>query len=604
MIAVPVAALVLFSAMDLQRRLQIRDEMIMLDNLTRVAMTATELASALQDERSLTAGSVTAENGGTAELEFAYGRTDELVDEFQNQLNDLDIGDQGEQFTTTLAASRELLGNLSQHRQEVASGELSTAAAVSVYNDLTSSLHPVVTLVAQRSTNVEVKTDLIALDMLVQLKESADLERAALNVAFTSDQISAGLLQAVVEMISRQETLQQLFLAHLPEEVNEQYQTNVLGDVLEEVEGFRLDALEGVGLESLGVNSRQWWRASTDRIDALSEVEQALAEITLTRVSSLRGGAARAAWFGALGVLLGVGGAVVLSAIVGRAVSRQLASASDTIREVVSQISSSVQQLSASTGETAAAVSQTSTTVDELRQTSEAAAHKAKATSEAADNSRGASDQARASSERGVTAMQSIRVEVEGIAQRIVELSEKNSQISDIVTNVNAIAEQSNLLAVNASIEAAKAGEQGRGFAVVASEVKTLAERSKEATEQIRTILTEVQRSSNAAVMVTEQGVKRTDEGNEVIEALGSGIRSLAVTIEESADAAQQISLISAHQLAGIEQITEALKSVEQAASDNASGAGQLEAAASQLESVSDRITMIVRGENAVDDGR
>ncbi len=381
------------------------------------------------------------------------------------------------------------------------------------------------------------------------------------------------------------------------------YLESVQGQAFEEIATIRLDAIDGVGLESLGINPRSWWRVSSDRIDGISDIEGKLADQALERVETLRGQASRAAGLGALSALLAVGGAIALSAWVGRGVNRSLTSATETIGEAVSQISTSVQQLTASTGETAAAVTQTSTTVGELRQTSEAAAKKAESTAASAELSRGASETAQTSAERGVRAMQSIRKEVEGIAERIVELSERSAQISDIVQNVNAIAEQSNLLAVNASIEAAKAGEHGRGFAVVASEVKTLAERSKEATEEIRSILAEIQRSSNSAVMVTEQGVKRADEGNNVIQELGQGVAALAVTIQESSDASRQITLISNQQLAGIEQITEALQSVEQAASDNAAGAQQLEGAATELAQVSRRISSIVRGETVNDDG-
>jgi methyl-accepting chemotaxis protein len=357
--------------------------------------------------------------------------------------------------------------------------------------------------------------------------------------------------------------------------------------------------MEGVGMESLGINPRVWWRASSVRIEAIADLESELADMTISRVETLHNQSRRAAWLGAMIVILAVGGALVLSILVGRGVNRSLTNAATTIQEAVNQISSSVQQLTASTGETAAAITQTSTTVDELRQTSESAAKKAKATSASAEESRGGSEKAQEAAERGAGAMQDIRTEVEGIAERIVELSEKSAQISDIVQNVNAIAEQSNLLAVNASIEAAKAGEHGRGFAVVAGEVKILAERSKEATDQIRALLGEIQRSSNAAVMVTEQGVKRVDEGNNLINELGTGIGALAVTIQESSDAAQQISLISSQQLAGIEQITEALRSVEQAANDNAAGAQQLEQAAKRLEQVSNGISDIVQGAHA-----
>jgi len=604
MVVIPLLALIWFAGSDLLRRLETRSEMAALSDLTLVAMEANSVSSALHNERSLTAGMLTAAGTSSLDLESAYSRTDEAIEILVDHIENLDPAVAGSAMVDELAAAAASLEGIVAHRQEIAAGDLSTAAAVSTYNQLTRELLPIVSRVAKRTTNTEIRTMLTNLNLLAQLKESADLERGALNVAFTADDISPGLLQAVVEMIARQETLEQVLFANAPTDLIDAYIAQVQQEALEEVASIRLDALEGVGLESLGITPQRWWRASSVRIDAISDIENELADQAMERVETLRGQAATAAGFGALTALLAVGGAIVLSTWIGRGVNLSLTRATETISEAVSQISTSVQQLTASTGETAAAVTQTSTTVGELRQTSEAAAKKADATSASAEESRGASANAQVASERGVDAMQNIRGEVEGIAERIVELSERSAQISDIVQNVNAIAEQSNLLAVNASIEAAKAGEHGRGFAVVASEVKTLAERSKEATEEIRSILAEIQRSSNSAVMVTEQGVKRVDEGNNVINELGTVVAGLAVTIQESSDASNQITLIANQQLAGIQQITEALRSVEQAASDNAAGAQQLEKAATDLDRVSRRISDLVRGEANTDDGR
>ena len=99
----------------------------------------------------------------------------------------------------------------------------------------------------------------------------------------------------------------------------------------------------------------------------------------------------------------------------------------------------------------------------------------------------------------------------------------KNGSLWTVLTLINRVtalqrsltdlAERSNLWAVNAAIEAAKAGEQGKGFAVVAQEVKSLAEQSKQATAQVRTILNDIQTAMSAAVMATEQGSKAVDAG-------------------------------------------------------------------------------------------
>ena len=68
-------------------------------------------------------------------------------------------------------------------------------------------------------------------------------------------------------------------------------------------------------------------------------------------------------------------------------------------------------------------------------------------------------------------------------------MSEQSQTIGQIIATVEDLSAQSNLLAVNAAIEAAKAGEHGKGFGVVAQEVKSLAEQSRQATNQVRTIL-------------------------------------------------------------------------------------------------------------------
>jgi methyl-accepting chemotaxis protein len=182
-----------------------------------------------------------------------------------------------------------------------------------------------------------------------------------------------------------------------------------------------------------------------------------------------------------------------------------------------------------------------------------------------------------------VAGMNRIRQQVESIADTMVRLSEQGQTIGQIVTTVEDLSAQSNLLAVNASIEAAKAGEQGKGFAVVAQEVRSLAEQSKQATNQVKGILGDIQKATSAAVMATEQGSKAVEAGVQQAGQAGESIQALSSSVNEAAQAATQIAASSQQQLVGVDQVASAMENIKQASTQNVASAKQLEAAAHNL---------------------
>jgi methyl-accepting chemotaxis protein len=159
---------------------------------------------------------------------------------------------------------------------------------------------------------------------------------------------------------------------------------------------------------------------------------------------------------------------------------------------------------------------------------------------------------------------------------------------------VNDLADQSNLLAVNAAIEAAKAGEQGKGFAVVAQEVRSLAEQSKKATVQVRTILGDIQRATNGAVMATEQGTKAVEAGVKQASQSGESVKALAESVVESSQAATQIAASSQQQLLGMDQVASAMENIKIATTQNIAGAQQSEAAAQNLQDLGHKLKHLV----------
>jgi methyl-accepting chemotaxis protein len=271
-----------------------------------------------------------------------------------------------------------------------------------------------------------------------------------------------------------------------------------------------------------------------------------------------------------------------------------LVEGANVLGSAASEIVASTSQLAASASQSAAAVSETTTTVEEVRQTAQLASQKAKLVADSAQRAAQSSQSGRKSTEDVAAGMERIRQQMDAIAASMGRLSEQSQTIGQIIATVEDLATQSNLLAVNAAIEAAKAGEQGKGFAVVAQEVKSLAEQSRQATNQVRTILGDIQKATSAAVMATEQGSKAVEAGTRQSEVAGGAIQALAGSVNEATQAAVQIAASSQQQLVGVDQVAGAMESIKQASAQNVAGAKQLETAARNLSELGQRLKQMV----------
>jgi methyl-accepting chemotaxis protein len=162
-------------------------------------------------------------------------------------------------------------------------------------------------------------------------------------------------------------------------------------------------------------------------------------------------------------------------------------------------------------------------------------------------------------------------------------LAENAGRISAVVDLIQVIASQTNLLALNATIEAARAGEAGRGFAVVASEVKSLANQTAKATEEIRAQIADVQQMTTSAVGAIRNIGQTIGEINEVTSAI-------AAAMEEQGAATREIARNIQHAAGGSSEVSSNIVGVSTASAEAGSAAGEVLSASSALRREADML--------------
>ncbi|WWG79319.1 methyl-accepting chemotaxis protein [Pseudomonas poae] len=244
------------------------------------------------------------------------------------------------------------------------------------------------------------------------------------------------------------------------------------------------------------------------------------------------------------------------------------------------------------TEQVATAINEMTASVADVAQNTEGAAH--------------AAGHASQSSVAGLAKMQETRVtiealaeEVERSAQKVSALAQHSQQIGGVIEVIRNIADQTNLLALNAAIEAARAGEQGRGFAVVADEVRTLASRTQNSTEEIRTIIQELQLATSAAVEQMKSGKLRAQaclesaqEASTSLDAINDGVEQIVGMNTQIASAAVQQHAVSEDINRNVTEIRNGSITLMEGIEDNAATAQELSLLAGELRTVVSRFKL------------
>ena len=503
--------------------------------------------------------------------------------------NDADIG-KVRSTLDTLPALREGVDKLA-----IDSGE-SGARYTEIIKTLVGYTHSL----ENRVNNTGVVHALNALNQFIELKERAGRERVLLGLAFNQGHFDASLLSRFSRNLGEFTAYAEGFLRKAPAAVLSQYQQSQQTAAASEVGKLQRLAFERPLGDALGIKPEAWFETATQRIDQMTDVEQALAQSVARLAADARDEANQALWLTLGGALLALAMVALLSWLIigsiGKAVkdinaaleglarrdltartgyrskdefgqiAENLNRMANELTEIVQEIGNATAQVATAAEESSAVTLQTSRSVEQQRQSTELVAtainemsatvrEVAQSTTDAAS----LSQQIHASTTQG-------RIEVDGTIELIRELSTQAEQtaaiiddlkhesdaISSVLDVIRGIAEQTNLLALNAAIEAARAGDHGRGFAVVASEVRTLAQRTQESTGNIQQMITNLQAGSDRAsssmletLGKAQSGASRIGRAGELLASITEGVARISDRNIQIASAAEEQSAVS-----------------------------------------------------------
>ncbi|NVK23455.1 MAG: methyl-accepting chemotaxis protein [Gammaproteobacteria bacterium] len=267
--------------------------------------------------------------------------------------------------------------------------------------------------------------------------------------------------------------------------------------------------------------------------------------------------------------------------------SNQLATASEQTSMVVKESTMAI-------NEQRSQVEQAATATTEMSSTSEAVMERA---NEALDDIKHADEEAERVKEISNINKQTIiklAGEVDSASSVIDEVNQHSASIGGILDVIRGVAEQTNLLALNAAIEAARAGEQGRGFAVVADEVRSLASKTQESTEEIQSMIEQLQRGSKSAVTVMNNSKTQAELCVEQSEQAAVALEGITDSVHQANDMSEQIVTAAREQNQVSSEISERLESIVAIAEQTASGASQTELSSQEVAKLAEELRQSV----------
>jgi methyl-accepting chemotaxis protein len=562
MILGPILGLLYFGQLDVQRSMELRTEQSKVFLLTEFSTRVSALVHELQKERGLTAGYLGSSGQKfRTELPDQHSNTDDKFNKLNTFLTGFDTDAYGQQLKSKFDDALKDLEMLSDKRSAITSLSIEAKDGIGFYTSLNGKLLNIISSLPNISTIGGINNLGTAYINFLQSKERAGVEWAEMTGTFAQDSFSSGAYEKFLGLVATQDVHMNVFKSLASKEMLQYFDTTMQGETLSETERLRSIAIQKASTGNFEVTPEHWFKAQTDKINLLKNVEDKLSKELLNTAKDLSGKATDELYTSSVFVVIALllSGLLIMltqrnimkalneSMAATKAIARgqlnstvevkpedevdQLMQSLQVIQHKLSQVSATFQSLSQATRaeETLTSIEQMSVSINQ--------------NSEKAQVTDGVATDSSKSAEEGGSA----------VTQTVVAMK----QITEKINIIEEFAYQTNTLALNAAIEAARAGEHGKGFAVVATEVRKLAERSSTAAAEISEL-------SSDSVTVAE-------EVEELLEKMLPGIN-------KTADLVQEITEASEEQSSGASQITSAILQLDKVTQPNAISSEELAA--------------------------